>query len=469
MKRIAYFFVTIILILKIQVLTIGCANIIPPAGGPRDSIPPTLIEATPSDSSRNFKDKRISFTFDEYVEIQNIQENMIVSPTPLIFPSVESRLKTVSVKLRDTLEPNTTYTLNFGDAIKDYNESNVLKNFTYVFSTGPSLDSLELHGKVILAETGKRDTTLIVMLHKSIADSAIINERPRYIAKLDGTGNFSFRNLPPGTFALYALKDQGSRRYMGKSQLFAFADKPVTIEQIAAPVTLFAYAQQTAATPALPNISRTGKPVANTQENRLRFTTNVSNSPLDLFSHLVLTFDHPLRTIDSGKVHLGMDSSYTVVPDLKTELDSTRKKLQVSTKWQENKSYHLILDKDFAEDTSGRKLFKTDTVDFNTRKSTDYGTLSIRFRDLDLSKNPVLLFVQNDNVVKSFPLGSTIFSQQMFIPGEYELRILNDDNKNGKWDPGEFFGKHKQPEIVKPIERRLNIRANWQNEFEIAI
>ena len=143
----------------------GCASIIPPQGGPRDSLPPRLIKASPADSTRNFTGNRIAFSFYEFVDLQNIQENLLVSPSPKTNPLIESKLNTVTVRIKDSLEPNTTYSLNFGNAIKDYNEGNVMKEFTYTFSTGPYIDSLELHGKVILAENGRADSTLIVLLH----------------------------------------------------------------------------------------------------------------------------------------------------------------------------------------------------------------------------------------------------------------------------------------------------------------
>jgi hypothetical protein len=88
-------------------------------------------------------------------------------------------------------------------------------------------------------------------------------------------------------------------------------------------------------------------------------------------------------------------------------------------------------------------------------------------RNLDLSKNPVLIFLTNNAIYKSYPLSSTEFSSPLFLPGEYELRILYDENKNGKWDPGQFFGKHQQPEIAKPVGRKITVKPGWQNEFEI--
>ncbi len=100
----------------------GCANIIPPSGGPRDTTPPVLLFVTPADSTRNFDKDRIVFEFDEYVELQDIPANLIVSPTPLVNPQVNRKLKTVTVRLKDSLEENTTYSINFGKSIVDYNE-----------------------------------------------------------------------------------------------------------------------------------------------------------------------------------------------------------------------------------------------------------------------------------------------------------------------------------------------------------
>src|SRR5436190_8267824 len=155
MKKFLVYILTILCILKIQVLGVGCANIIAPLGGARDTIAPRLVKASPPDSSRNFKDTRITLTFSEFVNVENTRENLIVSPMPKNEPLVESHLRTVTVRLKDTLQPNTTYTLDFGKAIKDVNEGNIDKNFSYIFSTGSTFDSLTLSGKVIMAETGK--------------------------------------------------------------------------------------------------------------------------------------------------------------------------------------------------------------------------------------------------------------------------------------------------------------------------
>jgi hypothetical protein len=179
---------------KVIVLS-GCANIIPPTGGPRDSLPPVLVSAIPETNSLLFTGNRIVFTFDEYVELKEAQTNVVVSPFPKVSPIIESKLKTVSVKLKDTLEPNTTYTINFGNSIRDINEGNILRNFSYSFSTGSSIDSMECSGIVKLASNGKVDSTLIVMLHRNLDDSAVAKERPRYISHIDTGGHFHFVHL----------------------------------------------------------------------------------------------------------------------------------------------------------------------------------------------------------------------------------------------------------------------------------
>jgi hypothetical protein len=167
-----------------------------------------------------------------------------------------------------------------------------------------------------------------------------------------------------------------------------------------------------------------------------------------------MVFEQPLRLFDSTKLRLYTDSTYSDATPYRFVADSNKKSARLVNTWKENTLYHLILDKEFAEDSAGRKLLKTDTLHFRTKKLADYGSLKLKLRNLDFSKNPVLLIMSGEIIYKSFPLTGNEFSQALFLPGEYELRILNDENKNGKWDPGVFFRKHKQPEIVKPSNER---------------
>ncbi|HEX6334948.1 MAG TPA: Ig-like domain-containing protein [Flavisolibacter sp.] len=445
----------------------SCANIVPPGGGPRDSLAPALLSVTPRDSTLNFNSDRIVFTFDEYIDFQPVNQ-LEFTPGFDVNPPVELRGKTLTMRLgrpkwTDSLQPNTTYTIHFGGAIRDVNEGNVLRDFTYTFSTGPYLDSLELSGRVILAQTGRVDSTLIVVLHRKLEDSAVRTDRPPYVAKLNGNGEFRFRNLPAGTFAMYAIGDAAaSKRYQRSDQLFAFLGTPVTTGTDSS-FTLYAYreAPRTATPPA-----STGK--LGTTEKRLMFSTNLTNSQQDLLNNLVLTFPVKLRTYDSALVRLATDSTYAPV-DFSLSLDSTMKQLTVQTQWKPGTLYHLVLDKNFAEDTLGRRLLKTDTLSFTTRTLKDYGELAIRLRSIDLSANPVLQFVQNDQVVFAAPVPSGMYRNPMAVPGDYDLRILYDTNGDGVWTPGEFFRTKRQPELVKPLGRKITVKPDWENDFEITL
>ncbi|MGV3528177.1 MAG: Ig-like domain-containing protein [Flavisolibacter sp.] len=464
LRSIFLFLAAFITILHLQALT-GCANIVPPSGGPRDSLPPRLLTATPPDSTTNFSAQRIQLTFDEYVDLKEVQNNLLFTPTfpPDKNPEVSVRNKTVTVRFRDTLESNTTYIFNFGNAIADYNEGNILRNFVYTFSTGPVIDSLEIKGKVLLAQSGKTDSTLIVVLHKDLGDSAIVKERPVYISRVDRDGNFHFRNLPSGRFAIYALGNAGlSRRYQNKADLFAFSDTAVAAGT-PSEVILYAYREEAqTSTTSLPASRGRG------DDNRLSFTNNLNVGQQDIREDLVLNFQTPLARYDSTLMSLHTDSTFMPVP-FSVSADTSMQKLRISTAWKEATDYHLVLDQNFAEDTAGRKLLKTDTLDFKTRARTDYGKLALRFRNLDLATNPVLQFVQNDKVVYAAPLTSNQLNVELFTPGEYELRLLFDENGNGVWDAGSFFGEKRQPEIVKPIERKLTVKANFDNEIELLL
>lgn len=429
-------------------------------GGPRDTLPPRLLTSVPNDSTLNFKSNRILLTFDEYVDLQEVQNNLLFTPTFETNPEVSVRAKTVTVRFRDSLLPNTTYLLNFGNAIRDINESNPVRNFKYVFSTGPVLDTITLTGRVLLAESGKADSTLIVMLHRNLSDSAVVKERPVYVARVDSAGRFRFQNLPTGTFALYALGDAGIvRRYQNKNQYFAFANEPA-ITGTTRGITLYAYREQqtgTATTPA------PLAPARGAADRRLRYTPTTGN--VDLQGDYTLTFQAPIRRYDSAQMSLTADTTFTPV-SFTTMLDTSRTKLAIHTQWREGTPYNLILGKDFAEDTAGRKLLKSDTLKFSTKRLSDYGSLRLRIRNVDTARKPVVLFVQNGGVVFSAPVPTGIFTFRLFNPGEYELRILYDENGNGKWDPGRFFGVKRQPEIVVPVKQNISVKAAWDNEFE---
>jgi uncharacterized protein (DUF2141 family) len=461
----------------------GCANIIPPTGGPRDTLPPVLITALPQEFKTNFTGNKIVFKFDEYIDAKDIRTQLIVSPLPKVEPITDGKLQTITVKLKDTLQANTTYSLNFYTGIKDVNEGNILREFTYVFSTGSHIDSGQFAGNVVLAYTGKVDSSITVMLHKKFDDSAVAKDRPRYITRVDSNGRFVFRYLEPGRYAVYAMKDEsGSYKYLSKSQLFAFADSPVVISQNTPAITLYAYAEQpesksssksnsgSASNGSTPPKSST-KPGKKDKDKRLVLTSNTTNSVLDILDTFRLTAATGLKTFDSTLIRF-TDENFK---DINLKLyqwirDTTNKNFALFYKWPLDTKFNLILDKSFALDSAGRKLLKDDTITFRTKKDIDYGEIRIRVFNLDLTRHPVLLLFQADVLKYSYPFGNRReILKYLFKPGEYELRVLYDLNGNGKWDPGVFFGKHLQPEKVMTIRKKFPVKANWDNDWDYSL
>jgi len=448
----------------LSVMGSGCAQIGMPTGGPRDTIPPVLLNANPPNKTTHFEGNRITFTFDEYVHLQDLQKYLLVAPEPKIIPNITSKLKTVSIKIRDTLQANTTYSFQFGDALQDINENNPLHNFTYVFSTGSYVDSLTFSGNVVLAETGKVDSTLLVFLYKNLNDSAVYKEKPRYVTRLDSAGKFEFKYLAAGAYHLYALKDEsGQKMYNNPSQLFAFADSVIHISNHVTPAELFAYAEEKSTKPA------TNSSVANKKnpEKILKFTTSLSNNIQDLLTPLKINFTIPLKNYDSSKIHL-TDTLFHPVTTAVILMDTTFKQITVKNNWIEDTKYKLVIDKDFAVDTLGDALKKPDTLSFKTKAEREYGSLKLNFTNLSKIAHPVLQFVQNNEVVDSFKITSPTFIVKLFNPGEYELRVLDDENGNGTWDPGNYHLK-KQPEKVFAIPKKISIRSDWDNEANVEL
>jgi len=215
-------------------LLLGCANRQAITGGPRDHDPPKLLKATPPNMTRNFKGKTIQLDFDEYFKLTNSYTEITLSPTPAKNPEYKTKSKSLVINLKDSLEKNTTYVINFGKAIADVNEGNVLKNFTYVFSTGPHIDSLSMSGRVINTTTGEREKDATVMLFTLKQDSLLFGKkRPTIFTSTDTAGNFSLNNLHADKYKIYALKEAtgGNKIYDNDKELIAFNKKIIDLQR----------------------------------------------------------------------------------------------------------------------------------------------------------------------------------------------------------------------------------------------
>jgi hypothetical protein len=445
---------------------IGCAQIGYPAGGAKDSIPPVLVSAFPAERTTNFTGNKITLVFDEYIDVQDIQNNLLVAPFPKTNPNVTFKLRTVTVKIKDTLLPNTTYAINFGNALRDLNEGNPFRNYTYVFSTGNTIDSLSLSGNVLMAESGKVDSTLTAMLYKNADDSAVQQRKPDYIARLDRQGNYTFKNLAEGNYKLYALKDgDGGRTYNSAVEVFAFSQHDIVVNSIEQKAdTLFAYAEEKDKKSSTASSSGSKGPA----DKKLKAVAKAgTENPQSLLAPFEVSFNRALKNIDEQKIRL-TDSSFTTIPGTKLSLDSTRKILTLQTAWKEGAEYYFIIEKDAVEDTTGAQLAKADSIRFTTKEKTDYGNLLLRFTKLDTARHIVLQFLKGEEIVRTVPVTAPTWNDKLFEPGEYDLRILYDDNRNGVWDPGSYANK-RQPEKVVTMPKKISVRAGWDNEKDIEL
>lgn len=450
-----------LLLLFLYVTGAGCANMLPPGGGPRDSIAPLLLTASPENGTAPFTEKRILLSFDEYITLDKLFENLIVNPRVKTSPLITSKLRTITIRIKDSLAPNTTYTLDFGNAIKDVNEGNPLGNFLYAFSTGPVLDSHTLAGRAVLAENGEADTTLVAILHTNTSDSAILKLSPDYVSRIDGEGRFQFSFLPARPFRLFVVPNDYNKRYDDSTKFFAFHPGVLHASTNPEGLDLLVYQEY------LPRQNRTAAAAPrNVRLRPLAYTTSVKNGVTDVLDTFTISFSRPLRQLNSRYAQL-TDTFYRPLPGLVFDTDSAQQKLFLRGTLRTGAEYRVLLDTLVATDTLGIRIPRSDTLKLLTRQDSDYGSLLLRFiRQDTLFQHPLLLLYSGEIPVFRTDAGVPSYRQTLFPPGEYEIRILDDRNRNGRYDAGSYR-QSRQPERVITLPRKLQIRANYDNEAEI--
>jgi hypothetical protein len=432
---------------------------VPPTGGPRDSIAPLLIKANPVNKATLVNSKTIVLEFDEYIQTEDEQNKITISPLPVLQPEIKAKLKTLTIKLKDSLLSNTTYSIVINGAVKDVNEGNKLNDYAFTFSTGAVIDSNTLSGNVILAENGKIDSTLIVALYTNYNDSAVYKERPKYVTKLSGNGSFQFNNLPNRQFALYAFTDEGNqKKYTSLTQKFAFSDTLIKTTNNPSNINLYAYVQEKEK----PRVTAERA----TTDTKWKLTNNIISKQHDVLQDVAITSNKKIGIIDTASIIL-TDTLYNKKIVRNIIVDSSKKMFAINANWQIDAPYIIIIPSTSLTDDKGNNLSKSDTIKFFTKPKKEYGNATIRFNDLDLSKNPVLQVMQNDKIIDSYSLTSFKLTIPLLNPGDYELLILFDTNKNKKWDTGSFFEKKRQPEKVTLLTTKLTVKADWDNEVEI--
>lgn len=206
----------------------SCARMGQPDGGWYDETPPRIMGAAPADKGTNVKNRKISIFFDEFIQIENATEKVVVSPPQLETSEIVASGKRIRIELLDSLKPNTTYTIDFSDAITDNNENNPLGNYTYSFSTGDAIDTLEVSGKVLQAKDLEPVKGILVGLYNDLSDTAFTTKPMLRVSRTDGSGRFVIKGVAPGTYRVYALQDaDGNYLFNQKSEMLAFSQEKI--------------------------------------------------------------------------------------------------------------------------------------------------------------------------------------------------------------------------------------------------
>lgn len=565
----------------------SCANRTSgPSGGPKDTTPPRLMKSTPQNGQTNYNKTKISLEFDELVSLEKQAQKISVSPTQKTPPTIAASGKSIHVTLNDSLLPNTTYTINFGDAIIDNNEGNKLPDFSFAFSTGNELDSLQISGTVIDAYTHNPVSNLIIGIYSSLNSNAFTTSTPLRITKTDEKGHFILRNIKKDNYRIVALNDlNGNLRY-DKNEGLAFLDKIITpfatIEEqidtikqkdkpdslVTKKITVFSpsdivlrYFTETdrqhyfvkaerkdnhkftlffnAPNNILPTIEplnfdlsgnylleqNSGKdtlsywltesqsftidtlkfklhyfktdslgvlqPATDTirlgikkeissvttsvertrkknvpqssKSDFLNFHTNIKGK-IDLNEPLVFRFDSPVKAIKQDGFSL-YEQIDTIWEKISIELDKKDIGLtyQLNYKWESNTDYKLEIDSASVESIYGKYANKF-SISFKTRALEEYSTLTIQLKNSP--KNGLLeILTPDEKVVATKQITNEPLTFEYMNPGEYYLRIILDENNNGKYDAGKF-SELFQPEMVYYFNRKVSLMANWEIEEE---
>ena len=532
-------------------LAAGCARIVMPYGGPKDITPPKVVGERPKNGSVNFNEKIIKITFDEYVTLNNPNENVIFSPPMDERVDYTTQGKSVLVKFNDTLRHNTTYNLLFSDCIQDFHEGNKLSSYNYAFSTGDSIDRHQLFGMVVNAETNKPEAGIFVMLYEEDIDSLPLTVRPNYLTKTDLQGGFIFHHLKEKSYKIFALKDINSDlKYNLPNELIAFEDKTFQAQyyetdslqhaDTAAFITLRLFQEADTIQVLAPYTNPQAgvyhfpfKLPVNSYEitmegDSIFFLTknNASGDTISLyyktsFNNLatvyiqtdytrtdtveLLPYKPPsssLKTVISPKLNINISNtedlyaptmlnfSYPLIPSKNVEIfvvatllngkdtipisvnipDSLVMQIPVPYCFEPKINYTLWFPDSLFY---GYNDATHDTVTFSFSKKTekDYGNLIIHYKVNESNDADFLIELLSSN--KKTIFNETISSSKTveynhIAPGNYHMRVIEDCNKNGKWDTGNYR-KKEQPEKIFFIEKEIIIKGFWDVEEDVKL
>ncbi|PXY40227.1 hypothetical protein DMB65_14280 [Flavobacterium cheongpyeongense] len=512
-------------------LMIGCAKRGSITGGLKDTLAPILKSSSPKNFSTDFKADEIILTFDEYVKLKNANKQLIISPPmknpPVITPTNASKF--INIKILDTLQPNTTYSLNFGQSITDNNEGNPYNQFKYVFSTGTYIDSLALNGRIKDSYDKTADNFVTVMLYEvndKFKDSVIYKENPRYITNtLDSLTTFRLENLKAGKYLLVALKDKGNNnKFNPKEDKIGFLKQYITIPNDTVfelelfkerlPLKVFKPIQASGNRLLLPYegkqnfkdskpkiVLKNGNDVIETiitqfpkkdslqvwykpikadslsmevsKDNyEKKFTFKIKNQKKDSLNitalqngiihfrdKFTLESATPLVKFDKSKIQL-VNKDSTAVP-YTTEYDEFEQKLYFDFKKEPAQKYNFTFLPGALTDLNEKP---NDTLSYklNTREIEEYGNLTLNLQNV--KRFPIIVELTNKKgdvvLASAYSESETKFDFLLLEPSVYSVRIIYDDNKNKKYDPGNYLEK-KYAEEVFYYQEEIDLHANW--------
>lgn len=522
--------------LFVALLSLGffqCAKRGTPTGGPKDTDPPVQVRAEPEGFSINFNSEKFRIYFDEYIRLQNPQDQLIISPPlqniPLLHPQGGAS-KYVEVTIKDTLLENTTYTFNFGQSIVDNNENNPAPFLSYVFSTGDYLDSLTLSGTVKDAFNRTPDPFISVMLYEvdtAYSDSIIYKKPPRYITNtLDSLTTFTLQNLKAGSYRLVAIKDEGKNNLFDQAEdkigflpdtitlptdstftlklfkeirdfdvvqpslvsgnriLFGFfgGEEELDITPLSMlPDTLRYTLQKDPVkdtvnfwfTPAMPDsivfeVRNDARDFIDT------FTVKSRNLDLDSLqlnpSHtrritledvFNLQANTPLVRADTSRIRIINQDSASV--SFRARLDTLKNTLAFEFEKESNSAYTIRLLPETVSDFFGTS---NDTLVYtvSTGSPADFGNLRMNLTGQVTSPLIVQLINERGQLLREVlqdSLGRVEFNS--LSPSIYRVRVILDENKNGKWDTGSYLRKIQAEKIIY-YPQTIDVRANWELE-----
>lgn len=498
------------------------------SGGSKDTIAPVLKASIPKNLSTNFNSKEIKLVFDEYVKLKNVNKQLIISPPmknqPEILPYNAS--KVITIKLKDSLKPNTTYSFNFGQSIEDNNEGNPYPQFKYVFSTGAYIDSLKLHVKIKDALEKKTDNFVSVMLYEineKFTDSTIYKEQPRYITNtLDSLKSVTLENIKAGKYLLVALKDNGDNKFNPKSDKIGFQKKYITIpNDTVFEVELFK--EKVPFKAIKPTQGSENRLIMGYEGNPKDIKVTVKNGA-DVIPSVITQFPKKdsvqvwFKTPKADSLHVIVEKdkfikdftaklkkqkpdSLRIVPefngvlsfreryalisstpltkidkskitvrnkdsvavDFTTEYDELKQKLYLDFKKEEVEKYKISLLPGAVTDFYD-KANDSLTFKITTKNYFDYGNLRVVLEHV--KRYPVIVeLTDKDAKVKAsaYSESSPTIEFTALEPEKYTLRVIYDDNKNKVWDTGSFMEKRQSEEVIY-FPKELDVRANWDVE-----